>query len=467
MIESNIPQKALNLYNAALVTPTYYVYFTSATIVSGAVLYRGFKGTTIQIITVVLGFFQICSGVVLLQLSKSAKDVPDTAVFSGDLDQVRTVAEQEEPEYEPRADTISGKGAILRAISTRRQKRETKEVQRMREEHMASIHENEPIEWDGLRRRRTLSSPGSTPNIHRRKTVHPPLGMSQFPNEDDENEQDPDNGMHPGFWSHFKRKPVHDHTTPTPTRDGSSHPMDTFKSLPDPPGTVSSNAPSTRSSHIFGLPSPLRHVQPSGTLQQPPQFLEQDTAYHGADGSHDISPLNDGHIHFVGGPAASAPSLGRPRGESFPSPPSSPNARLASNGLPREGARRQFSFQNVFRNRSRSRDAPTSPDAAARPQTRSALSFTRRNPSSAAAAVSRSEVSGATEEERLGLVRGDSSQEAVDELSRENTQLSEPPRYESGTVVRRPPGRTGNSSDEEAGGGAEKELGGEHGRSFI
>src|ERR1019366_8242663 len=101
-------QKALNLYNAALVTPTYYVFFTSATIVSGAVLFRGFNGTVIEIITVVLGFLRICSGVILLQLSKSAKDVPDTAIFTGDPDQVRTVAEQEEPEYEPRADTMRG-----------------------------------------------------------------------------------------------------------------------------------------------------------------------------------------------------------------------------------------------------------------------------------------------------------------------------------------------------------------------
>lgn len=50
-----------------------------------------------------MGFLQICAGVVLLQLSKSAKNVPDAEVFRGDLDQVRTVAEQEEPEYEPKA----------------------------------------------------------------------------------------------------------------------------------------------------------------------------------------------------------------------------------------------------------------------------------------------------------------------------------------------------------------------------
>lgn len=130
------PQKALNIFNAALVTPTYYVYFTSATIVTSAILFRGFKGSVVSIITVVVGFLVICSGVVLLQLAKSSKDVPDTAVFSGDLDQVRTIAEQEEKESEPRADTIRGGAAIVRAISKRRTARQAEEVKHMHDEIM-------------------------------------------------------------------------------------------------------------------------------------------------------------------------------------------------------------------------------------------------------------------------------------------------------------------------------------------
>ncbi len=77
--------KALNLFNAALVTPTYYVFFTSATIVTSAVLFQGFKGSAVTIATVIMGFLVICSGVVLLQMSKSAKDLPDAALFKGDL----------------------------------------------------------------------------------------------------------------------------------------------------------------------------------------------------------------------------------------------------------------------------------------------------------------------------------------------------------------------------------------------
>ncbi|KAI9480697.1 MAG: magnesium transporter [Benjaminiella poitrasii] len=63
--------KALNLFNTALVTPTYYVIFTTMTIVSSIVLYRGFEASPVAVVTCVLGFLTICSGVALLHHSKS------------------------------------------------------------------------------------------------------------------------------------------------------------------------------------------------------------------------------------------------------------------------------------------------------------------------------------------------------------------------------------------------------------
>ncbi|KAK7403088.1 hypothetical protein QQX98_011153 [Neonectria punicea] len=202
--------KALNIFNAALVTPTYYVYFTSTTIITSAILFQGFKGTVSSIVTVVMGFLTICSGVVLLQLSKSAKDVPDAAVFSGDLDQIQTIAEQEQPESEPKADAIRGTAAIMRQISQRRLRMQADELKRMHEEKMM-MESMEPIsedgqpqwEFDGLRRRRTMtfrnqstrsraatspppSSPRYAPPPPRTPQAHPPLGMSHFPDYDDE-----------------------------------------------------------------------------------------------------------------------------------------------------------------------------------------------------------------------------------------------------------------------------------------
>ncbi|KAK1249472.1 hypothetical protein MKX07_002988 [Trichoderma sp. CBMAI-0711] len=200
--------KALNLFNAAIVTPTYYVYFTSTTIITSAVLFQGFKGTAQSIVTVVLGFLTICSGVVLLQLSKSAKDVPDAAVFNGDLDQIHTIAEQPQPETEPKADAIRGAAAIIRRISNARLRMEAEELRRLHEEKaaeaMAPISEDgQPMyEWDGLRRRRTIASSMRSrstrlstpiPPSPAPPTPHPPLGMSHFPTEGELAEHDRNN----------------------------------------------------------------------------------------------------------------------------------------------------------------------------------------------------------------------------------------------------------------------------------
>lgn len=71
LIEIVYLNKALNLFNTALVTPTYYVIFTTLTIVSSIVLYRGFDADAIDIVSCVLGFLSICSGVALLHNSNS------------------------------------------------------------------------------------------------------------------------------------------------------------------------------------------------------------------------------------------------------------------------------------------------------------------------------------------------------------------------------------------------------------
>ncbi|CAI6090874.1 unnamed protein product [Clonostachys chloroleuca] len=207
LVEIVYLNKALNIYNAAMVTPTYYVYFTTTTIVTSAILFRGFQGTAAQIVTFVLGFLTICSGVVLLQLSKAAKDVPDAAIFKGDLDQIQTIAEQEQPESEPKADAIRGAAAIVRRISSARLKMESQELKRLHEEKMMDqmqpINENgqpmQEFEWDGLRRRKTLRSgtvnsrnapsftvspPPSSAGFP--ASPHPPLGMSRFPDHYDE-----------------------------------------------------------------------------------------------------------------------------------------------------------------------------------------------------------------------------------------------------------------------------------------
>jgi hypothetical protein len=88
--------KALNLFNTALVTPTYYVIFTTMTIVSSIVLYRGFDASPVDVVTCVLGFLSICSGVALLHNSKSQPD-PEIILKDDDDEKILLDDHQQQP----------------------------------------------------------------------------------------------------------------------------------------------------------------------------------------------------------------------------------------------------------------------------------------------------------------------------------------------------------------------------------
>ena len=330
---------------------------------ASAVLFQGFHGTATQIIDVVFGFLTICAGVVLLQLAKSSKDVPDSKVFSGDLDQIRTVAEVEEPEYEPRADTLRGGAGIVRAMSRVRTKRQADEAKRIHEERMEPIGENDHVEWDGLRRRKTVSSAGGGGggSVIRRKTVHPPLGMSYFPDDVSE----PDSEVHPGFFGRIGRK-SNAGMGSQGTRRGIS-----------PVALENVQAPAGSSGeHIYGMPESLRH--PTGAD-------DEDTAY------KPPSSSSNTHIQWTEQDMKAERERAASQGGSL-APPRPP---------PHGQAKRHFSFQNPF-NRKSDAGEDTGRN---RSVSRGAMSYssqqgsTREYPSGDAT----------TEEERLGLVLGDSS----------------------------------------------------------
>lgn len=355
----------MNLFNAALVTPTYYVYFTSTTIISSIVLFRGFKGTPIQIITIVNGFLTICAGVVLLQLSKSAKDVPDSAVFKGDLDQIQTIAEQEQPETEPKADAIRGTAAIVRRLSQARQKWELEELRRLQEEkraeHLEPVGEDGPVyEWDGLRRRKTILVNRATARSPYRsstlppqftepsRTPHPPLGMSHFPSPEDEHEREREVIRTPSILSSIAgtiRNRTRSVATPSRSDFASDHKMRSpMHPVPLTEIAVHNQGPGQgglyprSQEHSYGLPS------------------SQESEYHGARGMLTVPG------------SESAPEL---------------------------SPRRQFSFQNLFK-RNHSHLHPADEEVA------------KQRPPSSSRGYSSQHTKLATEEERLGLVKGDS-----------------------------------------------------------
>lgn len=292
----------------------------------------------------------------MLQLSKSAKDVPDAAVFKGDLDQIREVVTQEEPESEPKADSIRGAASIIRRISTARRTMETEEARRFfhdkQEDTLRPPTENEVIEWDGLRRRKTVIGEGptmsrsTTPRSPSLKQPLPPLGMSRMPDADDDEDDD---------------------NRPSTKQSGRSYLSD-----------IRSRTSSIR--HPQWLP--LREQDEKQANDDAVDVGTTDTGYHGAN----------------------IQQLGRERSDT-PRSIHWADEGATSNLAVGQTAQRQFSFNSIFNRMKSGSDSserrPMSPPRGILRRTHN-LEEARKS---------------ATEEEQLGLVKGDSRNSHQEEES--------------------------------------------------
>lgn len=123
---------ALALFNTAMVTPTYYVIFTACTLITSVVLYQGLKATVMAILTVVMGFFVICAGIVILQMSKvdpeqlSKLDRKSTILLKAARQEVHTSEKGgldtslEDPGMDALRGSFGTVGSIIRARSAKR-----------------------------------------------------------------------------------------------------------------------------------------------------------------------------------------------------------------------------------------------------------------------------------------------------------------------------------------------------------
>ncbi|KAH9809398.1 magnesium transporter NIPA-domain-containing protein [Melampsora americana] len=119
LTEINYLNKALELFNTAMVTPTYYVMFTFSTLVTSIILFQGLRAPALDIVTLVLGFLVICVGITLLQMSKI-----DPAQISGlDKKSSMFLAVDKEPDddrglsvEEPGIDGLRGFAGVLGSI---------------------------------------------------------------------------------------------------------------------------------------------------------------------------------------------------------------------------------------------------------------------------------------------------------------------------------------------------------------
>ena len=212
---------------------------------------------------------------------------------------------------------------------------------------MQVIGEGEAVEFDGIRRRKTVLDPSRPPTRAGTivtRTLHPPLGMTHFPSDDSD---DDNSSFHPGFFERLRSR----------AKSNASRASHASSSVVD-------------MTHLPPIPTDgaSDYVDPHTDKDSYNNAMHQDTSY----------KPHETHIQFA------------------ELPPVHNEDNLYPPRPPHHMAKRQFSFQNVFhRNRG---DSEASASGSRRPVSRNSRKSSRDG----------SKAAPGTEEERLGLVKGDS-----------------------------------------------------------
>ncbi|GHJ85018.1 hypothetical protein NliqN6_1420 [Naganishia liquefaciens] len=131
LTEINYLNKALELFNTSMVTPTYYIIFTTCTMISSFILYQGLKASAVSLITMVLGFLVTCFGITVLQMSKvdpkhfDKLDRRSTMLLAASRnptedDEKQEIVAMEQPGMDALRSGFGAVGSIIRARSVRR-----------------------------------------------------------------------------------------------------------------------------------------------------------------------------------------------------------------------------------------------------------------------------------------------------------------------------------------------------------
>ncbi|RKP31536.1 DUF803-domain-containing protein [Metschnikowia bicuspidata] len=82
LTQMNYFNKALDQFETSIVNPLYYVTFTTFTLAASFILFQGFNTTSaVNIISLLIGFLIIFSGVYLLNISRSNEDNSNREIF--------------------------------------------------------------------------------------------------------------------------------------------------------------------------------------------------------------------------------------------------------------------------------------------------------------------------------------------------------------------------------------------------
>lgn len=161
-----------------MVTPTYYVMFTFCTLVTSIILYQGLKASAGQIITIALAFLVICTGIFVLQMSKTdpkklsilgrratrlleaarSSEVKPQGAEDVDMekDETKLIESTEEPGMDAMAGRFGGVGGTI--VRARRRKSIT---ERARSRSRASTNTSaQSVLLDGMRSDHSLNTNG-------------------------------------------------------------------------------------------------------------------------------------------------------------------------------------------------------------------------------------------------------------------------------------------------------------------
>lgn len=154
--------KALEVHGTAMVTATYYVLFTSMSLVSTIVLHQGMQARPEQIVSLVLAFLVTCIGISILQLSKI--DPGDLEQEHG-VDRSSTLLMKASRSYVKPSPSVASRGSSQRTMASRR-RRQNDRLRDEGEEEYAATPEEKAF-WEEEHRHQ---EPGV-------ETVMPGLGM--------------------------------------------------------------------------------------------------------------------------------------------------------------------------------------------------------------------------------------------------------------------------------------------------
>lgn len=82
LTQMNYFNKALDQFDTSIVNPLYYVTFTTFTLIASFILFQGFNTTsTVNTISLLIGFLVIFSGVFLLNMSRKENEYKKKEIF--------------------------------------------------------------------------------------------------------------------------------------------------------------------------------------------------------------------------------------------------------------------------------------------------------------------------------------------------------------------------------------------------